>query len=93
MDDMDLLLAQRLVWDALRTAVSRPDLIYDQDVTLYNIGLWTEQHRKHFRGLLVQRILEAGYEINPEVIPADPDDTPGRIMMVLPGESTKGNKP
>ena len=93
MDDMDLELAQRLVWEAVRSVVSQPDLIEDEGVTLYNIGLFTQNDREHFKGLLVRGIREAGYEINPKMIPADADDTPGRIIMVLPGESTKGNKP
>lgn len=93
MNDMDLSLARSLVWNALRAAISQPDLIEDEDVTLYNIGLWTEQRRNYFKSLLVQSIHEAGYEINPDMIPTDADDTPRRIVMELPGESTKGNKP
>jgi hypothetical protein len=93
MDDMDLLLARRIVWDALRTAVSHTDLLEDEHVSLFDIGLSTPEHREYFRTLVVGKIHAAGYTIDPANIPTGADDTPRRIMMELPGQSTKGNKP
>ena len=90
---MDLNLARRLVWDALRTVLSRKDLIEDEYLTLYETGLSSAHRREHFKTLLVKNVLEAGYEIDPDLIPNGPGDTPETIILVLPGESTKGNKP
>lgn len=91
--EMDELLARSLVWDALRAAVSHTDLVEDEHITLYDIGLSTPGQLDYFKTLLVRNIIEAGYKINPDLIPIGRNDTPIRIMSELPGYSTKGNKP
>lgn len=93
MDEMDLSLARRLVWEAARAVASRPDLIGNDNVTLEDLGLQMPTQRAHFRELLVRAIRDAGFEINPMMIPTDQDITLRNITMLLPGESTKGNKP
>jgi hypothetical protein len=91
--DMDLILARRLVWDALRLSVPRGVLSEDENVTLSDLGLATPDRRDAFKSALVNLILKAGYKIDPDVIPASADDTPIRIMLELPGQSTKDNDP
>ena len=89
---MDILLARSLVWDALRRSVPHEDLIEDEHITLYDIGLSTPVHRDYFKETLVQLILDAGYNVDPDRIPTSASDTPIRIMSELPGHSTKDNE-
>jgi hypothetical protein len=90
--DMDSDFARSLVWDALRVCLPDTDLPEGEHTTLEEIGLETRQQRDHFKTTLVRSMMAAGYEIDPNSIPTGARDTPIRIMSVLPGESTKGNK-
>jgi hypothetical protein len=90
MDDMDLLLAETLVRDALSTVLPEIPLL-DGNATLVDIGLSTSEERLRFNRVLVARVEEEGYQIDPVYIQCRPDDTPRIVAQILPGHSTKGN--
>lgn len=90
MDDMDLLLAETLVRDALSTVLPGIPLL-DGNATLVDIGLSTSEERLRFKRVLVARVEEEGYQIDPVYIQCRPGDTPRIVAQILPGHSTKGN--
>jgi hypothetical protein len=97
MDEMDLLLAQDLVADAIRTILGPRNAPYEPienyQVTLKNIGLEDQDTLALFVAVLHHRIRQAGYEIDSDEIPHKPNDTLFKVASALPGHSTKSNKP
>jgi len=87
---MDVMFARNLVEDALRTVLEEPDLT-DEHVTLVQVGLVTQEDRRHFRRVLHERIVEEGYVIEQARIPSSANDTIIAVASALPGHSTKGN--
>lgn len=92
---MNFGLARRLVWKALRLALPTLTftLVENDSLTLYAIGLQTTAERARLKALLVSEVIEAGYEIDPAMIPTGATDTPMMLASALSGNSTKGNKP
>ena len=97
MDEMDLLLAQNLVSDAIRTVLGPRDTPYEAvenyHVTLRSIGLQEQEHRDLFAAVLLHRVRQAGFQIDLNDILREPDDTLFRVASALPGHSTKSNTP
>ena|ERR1043165_1068966 len=97
MDKMNLLFAQDLVADAIRTVLGPRDAPFEPvenyQVTLKNIGLEHQDDLNLFAAVLQHRIRQAGYEIDPDEIPHKPDDTLFKVASSLPGHSTKKNIP
>ena len=97
MDEMDLLLAQDLVADAVRTVLGPRDAPFEPvenyQVTLKNVGLEHQDYLNLFAAVLHHRIRQAGYEIDSDEIPHKPNDTLFKVASALPGHSTKSNKP
>jgi hypothetical protein len=97
MEKMNLLFAQDLVADAVRTVLGPCDAPFEPvenyQATLKDLGLEHQDHLNLFAALLHHRIEQAGYEIDPDEIPHKPDDTLFKVASALPGHSTKKNNP
>lgn len=97
MDLMDLIIARRIVLDAVRIVLEMrnmnldPNLLENPNHTLVEVGLVTHEHRSSFRSVIVQRVNEEGYEIDPNHVPLSANDTLFTVLSALPGHSTKGN--
>jgi hypothetical protein len=97
MYEMEIWLARKLVAEAIRIVLSSsdfdPELLEQDYVTLEEIGLATHEHRDTFKAVLVERIRQEGYHIDPIHIPRARQDTILRVASALPGHSTKKEDP
>jgi hypothetical protein len=98
MYEMEFWLAQKLVFEAVRIVLAAysdldPPLTVNDNLTLEEIGLASHEHRDNFRTVLVERIRQEGYKIDPTNIPRARHDTVLTVAMALPGHSTKTEDP
>ena len=97
MNEMEFWLARKLVLDAIRIVLAYsdfdPELLENENLTLEEIGLATHEHRDNFTTVLVERVRQEGYDIDPTNIPRARHDTILRVASLLPGHSTKTEDP
>lgn len=97
MDEMDIVIAQRIVLGAIRIVFVMNDMDLDfslhenLDRTLHDIGIVSSEHRQILRSAVFQKAREEGYEIEVSRIPIGPTETVFNVVSALPGHSTKGN--